>query len=57
MKINGPFLTPFTLIMLVISQDFPFSMFMYAVATKVISHFNDNDKELKVYRQKTKKSK
>ena len=52
-----PFLTPFTLIMLAIPQDFPLSMFMYAVATKVISYFNDNDKELKVYRQKTKKSK
>ena len=57
MKINGPLSDPLYLIMLVISQDFSLSMFMYVVATRVISHFNDNDKELKVYRQKTKKSK
>ena len=32
-------------------------MFLYVVATKVITHFNDNDIGLKVYRQETKKSK
>ena len=29
-------------------------MFLYVASTKVITHFNDNDKGLKVYRQETK---
>ena len=29
-------------------------MFLYLVATKVATHFNDNDKGFKVYRQETK---
>ena len=36
--------------------DCPLSMFLYVVATKVVTDFNDNDKRLKVYRQETKKS-
>ena len=28
-------------------------MFLYVVATKVVTDFNDNDKRLKVYRQET----
>ena len=57
MKINGLLSDHFTLVMLVILQDCPLSMFLYVVATKVITHFNDKDKGLKVYRQDTKKSK
>ena len=57
MKINGLLSDPFTLIMYVVLQDYPLSMFLYVAATKVNTFFNDNDKGLKVYRQKTKKSK
>ena len=32
-------------------------MFLHIVATNVVTHFNDNDKGLKVYRQAAKKSK
>ena len=48
---------PFTLVMLVILQDCLLSMFVNVVATKVITHFNDNGKGLKAYKQETKKSK
>ena len=42
------FLTPLPYhIGLVILQDFPLFMFLYVVTTKVITHFNDNDKGLK----------
>ena len=57
MKINGLPSDHFTLIMLVVLQDFLLSLFLYVVATKAITHFIDNDKGLKVYRQETKKSK
>ena len=57
MKINGLLSDHFTLVMSVILQDCPLSMFLYVVATKVITHFNDKYKGLKVYRQDTKKSK
>ena len=33
--------------------DCSLSMFQYVVATKVVIHFNDNDKKLKVNRQET----
>ena len=56
-KIDGLLSDPFTLIILVILQDFPLSMFLHVVTTKVMTYFNDNDKGLKVYRQETKKSK
>ena len=32
-------------------------MILYVIATKVATHFNDNDKGFKVYKQETKKSK
>ena len=32
-------------------------MILHVVAAKVATHFNDNDKGLKVYKQETKKSK
>ena len=56
-KIDGLLSDPFTLIILVILQDFPLSMFLHVVTTKIMIYFNDNDKGLKVYRQETKKSK
>ena len=33
--------------------DCPPSMFLCVVATKVVTHFNDNDKGLKMCRQET----
>ena len=53
MKINGLLSEPFTLIMLVILQEFPLSMFLYIAATKVVAHFSDNDMGLKVGDQET----
>ena len=57
MKINNFFSDPFTLVMLVVLQDFPLSMFLYVVAIKVVTHVNDYNKGLKAYRKETKKSK
>ena len=58
MNINGLLSDPFTLIMLVILQDFPLSMFLYVVvAIKLITYFIDNHKGLKVYKQETEISK
>ena len=54
MKINGLLSEPFTLIMLVILQEFPLSMFLYIAATKVVAHFSDNDMGLKVGDQEIK---
>ena len=56
---NGLLSDHFMLVILVILQDFPLSIFLYVVAfeTKVITLFSDNDKGLKVCRQETKKSK
>ena len=51
---NSPFLVPLPQLVL---KDCPLSMFLLVFATKVVTHFNDNDKGLKVYRQETKKSK
>ena len=57
MKINGLLSDPFTLIMLVILQDFSLSMFLHIATTKVITHSSGNGKGLKVYRQENNKSK
>ena len=46
MKINGLLPNPFALLMLVILQDYPLFMFLYVLATKVITHFSDNEKRL-----------
>ena len=46
MKINGLLPNPFALFMLVILQDYPLFMFLYVLATKVITHFSDNEKRL-----------
>ena len=32
-------------------------MFLYVVATKIVTHFNNNEKELKLYKQGTQKLK
>ena len=41
----------------VILQDCPHSMFLFVVATKIVTHFNDNVTGLKIDTQETKKSK
>ena len=43
--------------MLVVLQDCLLFMFLYVVATKFLTHFNDNNKGVKVYRQETQKQK
>ena len=51
---NGLLSASFTLIMQEVSQDCPLSMLLYVVATKVLTHFNENDVELKTEDQKIK---
>ena len=51
---NALFSDSFILIMPVRLQDCMFWMFLYIVATKVVTHFNNNGKGLKVHRQETK---
>ena len=43
----------FILIMQVVLQYCLLSMFLYVVATKVVTHFSNDGKGLKVYRQET----
>ena len=45
------------LIMQVVLQDYQLSRFLYVAATKVVTHFNDNDKRWKMYRPETQKLK
>ena len=54
---NGLLSDPFTFMMQVDLQDCLLSMFLFVVATKVVTHFNDNKKGLKVYRKESEKSK
>ena len=43
--------------MYVVLRDCLLSKFLYVVATKVVTHFNNDGKGLKVYRQETQELK